>query len=186
MPIKRKVNVKIMCKKVLTLFLCTFLVLPLSACSIIQPQNPSADVSETQTPADERVTTEEESSQEALLGPDATDKELLDALGDDINIVADDAFEQTVSAFSENIDEFAGQLYQLEGTYTIDNENSYISKTSADNGDGTVSRLPLIYVTKEPEDGEKIRVTGVVNEGEIDGKTVAVLEVVVIELLNGE
>ena len=38
---------------------------------------------------------------------------------------------------------------------------------------------------KEPEENTPIRVTGIINEGQIEGKAVTVLEVHVLEILEG-
>lgn len=178
-------------KTFVTFFLCVCLSLSLIACGKTPSQDTQEKDSEMQSAVDssEEIlnsteNTSEDDSQEALLGPDATDEELLGVLGDDVHIVTDDAFEETVAAFSEHIEEYAGQLYQLEGIYTVDGENPYITKAVGDGGNGSESRLLLKYMTKDPEEGARIRVTGVINPDDTNGDPVTALEVVVIELLD--
>lgn len=94
-----------------------FLALSLAACSSTNTQTqstPSNNDVDTQAP----VENSENSSQEAMLGPDATDQELLDLLSDDLHVVMDDDYIKMVSAITENTDEYAGQIYQIEGSYT--------------------------------------------------------------------
>jgi len=60
-----------------------------------------------------------------------------------------------------------------------DNQDAYLTSLA---GEGE-NRLPLKYLTADIEDGEPIRVTGIVNQDEKDGKMVAALEVIVTEPL---
>ena len=88
-----------------------------------------------------------------------------------------------VSAITENTDEYAGQIYQIEGSYTVNNGTPYLTRTIVDGEGKTPMGLPLKYLPGEPEEGSWVRITGVVNTGEVNGETVAVLEVAVSEIL---
>ena len=171
-------------KKLLNFIPCVFLACSLAACSSTDTQGTMdnrADIQvSTQTPEENH---DANSSQEAMLAPDATDQELLELLADELHVVADDDYIQMVSAFTEHTDEYAGQIYQLEGSYTVNDGTPYISRTIVDGDDKTPMGLPLKYMKGEPEEGSWIRITGVVNKGEINGEMVAVLEVAVSETL---
>ncbi len=125
----------------------------------------------------------EDSQEEALLGPDATDEDLLEVLKDDVTVITDDNYMEMVSAFTENTEEYTGQIYQVEGTFATEDGNPYITRTAVDGGNQTPSRMPLKYVGESPEEGAWVRVTGIVSYGEVDGESVPVLEVVVLQEL---
>lgn len=116
-----------------------------------------------------------------LLDADATDEELLEVLGDEVHVVADEDYIKMVKEFQEHTEEYAGKIYQLEGIYTTEDGNPCIAKADADGAQETSGAMPLKYLTEELEEGARIRVTGIVNEGEIEGKTVPLLEAIVVE-----
>ena len=187
--LKRKVEMQMVNKKILALFLCVFLGLPLAACSGSNTQETPQGVPETQNVAEDSssvtdtqaaVDNNENNSQEGLADLDLTDEELLEALGDNIHVVSNDDYIQTVTDFKENSNNYIGQIYQLEGVFAKDGYNLYVMREADESGS---SRLPLKYVADEPEENTNIRVTGIVNLGEVDGETVTVLDVAVIETL---
>ena len=126
---------------------------------------------------------EEPGEPEPLLDADATDEELLEVLKDDIHVVADDEYAAMVKAFTEETDQYTGDIYQLEGLYTTENGFPYITRPAADGDSKTASGMPLKYVDGEPEEGAWIRITGIVNYGEVNGENRAVLETVVLEVM---
>ena len=126
---------------------------------------------------------EEAGGPEPLLDADATDEELLEVLKDDIHVVADNDYAAMVKAFTEETDQYTGDIYQLEGLYTTENGFPYITRTAADGDSKTASGMPLKYVDGEPEEGAWIRITGIVNYGEVNGENRAVLETVVLEVM---
>ena len=156
-------------KKIIALFLCVLLSFSLVSCSSRNPQ---------ETP---EGTTEETESPEPLLGSDATDEDLLELLGDDVYVVTEDKYMETLKDIKENTGKYAGQIYQMEGFFTKDGENPYLG-ASADGGKAEDS-LPLAYMTQEPAEGSRVQITGIVNQGEVNEETVAVLEVLVVENL---
>lgn len=117
---------------------------------------------------------------------DKDEKEMIELIGEDINTVTDDDYAQTVNELIYHTQEFSGQVYQLEGVYSVDADETYITRTLVDGEEKTVCSLPLKYVQKDLEPGAWIRVTGVINQGEIDGEEKTVLEVVAIEALGRE
>ena len=165
---------QIMKKKILTFFLGILLGCTLIACNGAKDENPAND-SQTED------SSQEADSKKPLLDADATDEELLEAIEEDINAVMPERYDAIVTQMKEDVQPFSGQLYQLEGFYTEEDDTSYI--TNSVEGDETGNRLPLLYAPETPEEGTHIRVTGVVNEGEVNGETVTVLEVVVLEPL---
>ncbi|MCI9379112.1 MAG: hypothetical protein HFI06_11520 [Eubacterium sp.] len=163
-----------MYKKILAFILCIVLSFSIAACG---GQDTQGTASNGQQNSDKP---------EPLLGPDATDEELLELLGDEIHVVQDDDYAQMVKEFQEHTDEHSGKVYQMEGTYMLEGETPYIARTLTDGSEDGVIGLPLKYLLEPPEENSPIRVTGIVNEGEIDGKTVAVLEAIVVEPLEGQ
>ena len=73
------------------------------------------------------------------------------------------------------------QIYQLEGAFATQNGAPCIARTVVDGNEKTTSSMPLKYLTQELEEGTWIRVTGIVNEGEIEGKSMPLLEAIVVE-----
>ena len=102
---------------------------------------------------------------------------------DDIHVVADDDYAAMVKAFTEETNQYTGDIYQLEGLYTTENGFPYITRTVVDGDSKTASGMPLKYVDGEPEEGAWIRITGIVNYGEVNGENRAVLETVVLEVM---
>ena len=122
-------------KKLSTLFPLFFLLLSLTACNsrpnINMPQdNASADTepaSSSHSASHPEHTKGEpspdtdmagETLEEPVLSADATDEELLDALGDDIHRITEDDFFDAVSELIEHTDDYSGKIYQMEGIFT--------------------------------------------------------------------
>ena len=146
-------------------------------------QDPKDGQSQDATDPPKDTEGEEAGEPEPLLDADATDEELLEALKDDIHVVADDDYAAMVKAFTEETDQYTGDIYQLEGLYTTENGFPYITRTVVDGDSKTASGMPLKYVDGEPEEGAWIRITGIVNYGEVNGENRAVLETVVLEVM---
>lgn len=126
---------------------------------------------------------DDEDASEPMLGEDATDEELLEVINDKITVVTDDNFMEMVAAFTEKTEDYSGQIYQLEGLCTMKDGMPYVARTIVDGEEKIICGMPLKYVTEEHQEGSWIRVTGIVNKGEMDGKTMAVLEVVVLQVM---
>lgn len=165
-----------MSKKILALFLCMVLGFSLISCSSPDKQEPSEN-----TKKEEEQ--KEDDTPKPILDADATDEELLELVDEDIHVVTDDDYIETINDIKKNTDKYSGQLYQIEGTWVEKDGTSYISRTVVDGEDKKELSLPLVYMNKDLEEGAWIKVTGVINTGEVDKKTVAVLEAVVVEPL---
>lgn len=164
-------------KKLLALFLGAALGCGMLGCSTPGERPPSERVEEEDGQGLDSQETDKE-KQKPLLDADATDEELLDLVKDDTQVVKEKEFAQTIKGMKEKLEEFSGQLYQMEGYYTEQDGVSYIT----DNAEGKEGNsLPLRYIQEPPKSGTKIRVTGVAEEGD-DKNTV--FSVVVIETLD--
>ncbi len=169
-----------MSKKFLTFFLCVILGVSLVSCNSVKKQD-TADENVQQGTAGDGG--KEDSSKEPLLGPDATDEDLLEAIDDDINVVTEENFSKTVAEIKENTGDYSGQLFQMEGYYIEEDGNSYLTNTLTEDKK-MESSLPLVYVAQKPESGAHVRVTGVVNVDDFAGSQAAVLQAVVVEPLD--
>ena len=109
------------------------------------------------------------------------EKELLDAVDEDIHVVTDDNYIDTLVELISHTDEYSGQIYQIEGTFTNDGEVPYVSRELVSDEEKAVLGLPLMYLTKDMQLSTWVRVTGIVNEGEVGGESQTVLEVIAIE-----
>lgn len=109
------------------------------------------------------------------------EEELLDAVNDDIHVVTDDDYIDTLVELISHTDTFSGQIYQIEGTFTNDGDVPYVSRELVSDGDKAVLGLPLMYLTKDMGMSTWVRVTGIINEGEVGGESQTVLEVIAIE-----
>ena len=71
------------------------------------------------------------SQPEPLLDADATDEELLEALGDEVHVVTDEDYIKMVKEFQEHTEAYAGQIYQVEGVFTMENDTPCIARAVA-------------------------------------------------------
>ncbi len=113
------------------------------------------------------------------------EEDILAAMGTDIQTVENSEFAANVTAITEHTHDFVGQVYQFEGTYSMQDvhgENTpYLTRKVADNGSETEVGLPLRYLEKDVAEGTPVRVTAIVGVEDNDDHTHAVLEVVAIE-----
>ena len=192
---------RVMYKLSCVFILCVFLSLSLAACngagsgdlsgSPSKGQEPGGSPSSQGTSGKDSKEQQEkpdgkeegEGSQEPLLGPDATDEELLEALGDEVHVVTDDDYIEMIASFKEHTEDHSGKIYQIEGVYHVEDGVPYLTRTVVDGQERSESSIPLKYVVTEPEEGGWVKVTGVINEGEMEGKATALLEVVILEPL---
>ncbi len=176
-------------KKILAVALCLSLCGSLSACAGSGTQTApeerpvGQDTQETaaigQEGNRETVPASEEANQENTETKAMSDEELLAALGDNINVIAEDAYAETVSAFLDRTDDYVGKIYQLKGSFVKEGENAYLAVDGKEENGGI--RIPLKCLLEEPEAGSDVRVTGIVNYGDVDGESVPVLDVAVLE-----
>lgn len=174
-------GMEVMLRKMISCFVCACLFFSTAACSGSNLKK-SAEGSAGLQPDTVSAEGKEGSSQpEPLLDADATDGELLEALGDEVHVVTDEDYIKMVKEFQEHTEAYAGQIYQLEGAFATQNGAPCIARTVVDGNEKTTSSMPLKYLTQELEEGTWIRVTGIVNEGEIEGKSMPLLEAIVVE-----
>lgn len=119
---------------------------------------------------------------EPLLGADATDEDLLEVLKEETTVVSDADYAVILHSFQEDTNNHVGKIYQIEGTYVVEDGVPYLSRTVVDGEKREPCRIPLKYIMEEPEEGAWIRVTGILNRGEVGVKVVPLLEVTVLQL----
>lgn len=185
-----KADMQMMNKKILAVALCIVLGSSLAACGSQNapnvPDSPAVqdtqEASAGQEENQENALASTEENQENTETKAMTDEELLSALGDNIIVIAEDAYAETVKAFLEQTDDYIGKIYQIKGSFVKEGENQYLTVNTGEEGDGI--RIPLKCLVQEPEAGSHVRVTGIVNYGDVDGESVPVLDVAVIETLS--
>ena len=171
-----------MLRKLVICALCACLGFSLHACSN-SSQKPADDTQKPQEAQDSRGEADD-TQPKPLLDSDATDEELLEVLGDEINVVTDEDYVEMVTEFQEHTEKYEGKIYQLEGFYTTENGTPCIARTVVDGSQKASSSMPLKYLPQEPEEDAWILVTGIVNESELNGKAMPLLEVIVAETLD--
>ncbi len=107
----------------------------------------------------------------------------MELLGDEVNLVTDGSYIELISDFKKHTENYSGKIYQIEGAYHMEDGIPYITRTVVDGDEKFVQGMPLKYLPSEPQEGDWIQVTGVINEGEIGGETMALLEVVILKPL---
>lgn len=111
------------------------------------------------------------------------DEELLETIGDDINVVDADDFSDIVSSLDE---ENVGEVYQLVGYYlgmtSEDEETDYLCSDA--NDPDTV--IQMRYLTTELTEGEQYTVTAVVAQEEHGDHSHIVLDIVTVESYAGK
>lgn len=104
-----------MMKKILSIYLCIIISFSMAACSEKKPQvSMETEQSDNDTP-------------EPLLGPDSTDEDLLELLAGEIHVVTDEDYIEMINDFKEHTDQYAGKIYQIEGTYTMEGDVPYLT-----------------------------------------------------------
>ncbi|WP_322199590.1 hypothetical protein [Acutalibacter intestini] len=115
------------------------------------------------------------------------EKDILSQMGEDIHVVSDEDFPQIVPEIIAHCADYTGQVYQMEGFYTVENvngeESPYFYRTLVNNGEKTICELPMKYLEKELPLGAWVRVTAIINFSDLGGEEFATLEVVAVESL---
>lgn len=145
--------------------LCVLLCLSLASCG----KTATADAAEGQQPTYEAVPLTEE------------EQEILELMGSDILMVAEEDYISTMAELIYHTASFTGQVFQIEGVFSSDGENMTVSRTLVNGEQTLVLGLPLRYLNKELVSGSWVRITGIVAEGEVDGRSATVLDVVAAE-----
>lgn len=118
----------------------------------------------------------------AVISIDEEDQELLDEIGDDINVVSASNFADTVGSFDEGN---VGEVYQLTGYYAIaeseDEETDYL----CDEKENPTVSIMMRYLTAELTEGDRYTVTGIVAAEEHGDHSHIVFDVVTVESYSG-
>lgn len=112
------------------------------------------------------------------------EQEVLGLVEVDIHKITDENYVETVMKINTGSDEFFGSLYQLEGVYVRKNNTPYVARIIILNGEKVFCGIPLKYMEKNITEGAWIRVTGVIQAGEVNGKEASFLEVVAAESMS--
>ncbi len=165
-------------KIVLLLFTALFLI-SCAACTPKSEANPN-ETPEVSTPS------ETEEKLEAIPLSEE-EQRILKEMGEDVQSVSEEDFGNTVTELVFHGEDFVGQVFQMEGLYTVTAVNQvetpFVSRTMVNGQEKTVCGLPLKYLEKDLSDGAWIRVTGIINTADFEGETATVLEVVAVEAL---
>lgn len=151
-------------KKVLALFLCAAISIFPAAC--VGTDSDAADAEST----------------ESVLSADAANEDILAALSEDIHVVTDEDYIETVTALAEDADLYSGQIYQLEGVYVLENGEPYITRTLVHGNDTSSLGLPITLLEKDIQEGTWIRITGIINCNEENGVHKTVIEEIVTDI----
>lgn len=112
---------------------------------------------------------------------------LLDAIGSDLEIIPESEYADIVTEMIHHTNSYTGKVVQIEGVFSSNlNGDSvpYVYRTLTNKSVKTICGLPLVYLTKEIPDDAWIRVSGIINSGDVNGTSVTVLEVIAIESLS--
>ena len=121
--------------------------------------------------------------EETLVALGDDEKDILEQMEEDINVVTDDTYVEVMGELLGHVGQYNGQVYQLEGVYTVEGDTVSVSRTLVNGEEKTTCGLPMQYQTKDIENGSWIRVTGVINSVEVEGENITVLDIVAIEAL---
>lgn len=181
-----------------TLFVLVFaaMVLSLAACSNTQtsatPQ-PAADATPpaaeqtpapvstdapVATPQDSLLPGEDAGPPQKVFGLNEWEQTAMETLGPKATEITDETFASTINGFLEDPSSCDGQIYILEGVYTVEDDVPYISRTMPD---GSPCRLPLKYLEKAVEEGAWIRLMGIFSFDTLRDETCCLIQTVTVE-----
>ena len=113
------------------------------------------------------------------------DVALLEEVKDDITVVNDDNYVETVSSFNSNSASLAGHFFQIEGLIRYEETDSEETAFLYRNYEGETGTselgVALRYLPEKLEEGDWIRVTGILAVTEHDGHVHPYLDVVTLE-----
>ncbi|MCD8321676.1 MAG: hypothetical protein LUC89_02165 [Oscillospiraceae bacterium] len=118
-------------------------------------------------------------SDSAAITLDEEDEALLEAFGDDLNVVAPEDF----ASFAASLDaSYEGQVYQVTGYYVAaTSEDEEVDLLCDSTGEDTSSIIQLRYLTNELTSGSQYTITGIVALEQHGDHTHVVLDVVTVE-----
>lgn len=128
----------------------------------------------------------EENKEIEVIPLTAEEAELLEAMGEDVQIISEADYPNVVTELQYHASAYSGQVFQLEGvlkTALINGvETPFVYRMLNNAGEKTECGLPLKYLEKEIPDGSWVRVTAIINTGDFGGQAQTVMEVVAIEV----
>ena len=134
------------------------------------------------------ITACESSNDEVKVSIPLTEEEvgILEAIGSDLIVIDDNAFAEYVTEMIHHTSSHVGKVVQLEGCFAENfagSSTSYVYRTLKNGDVETICARPLNYLEKDIPDGAWIRVSAIVNSGDVNGSKETILEVVAIEAL---
>ena len=150
-------------KKTITVFAALLLCLSLAACtgSAPAPSEPSVD------PA----------------AYSANEEESISIVSDDLIVVTDETFAETVVELVAHTGMFDGIPYQMQGVFKRIDGTPCLTRILRNGGEETEIALPLALLYKEYTDGEWIEAVGIAATGEINGVNQTVLDLIAVKAL---
>lgn len=116
--------------------------------------------------------------------------ELLKAIENDIQVVYEPEYVNTVTLLKEHTHDYEGQIFQMEGVYSLKyghGETPCVYRSVMIEGQEWIYSMLISGVTKTVEEGNWIRVTGILsNKADDHGHSNVVLDVLAIEILSQE
>jgi len=111
----------------------------------------------------------------------AEEQEIIEIMGDDINVISDEDYIHMVSELIYHGASLSGQVFQLEGTLAIDGESMVLYRNLVHGSETATLGIPLRYLEKEIQSGAWVKVVGIVSVAEVDGQQMTVLDIAAIE-----
>lgn len=173
-------------KKLIFLICALFVLLICVSCAADQaPKQPEQDPVQTNEPTEVPDDPQEDDLTHVIPLTDE-EEELIGLFGEDLQIISEEDYPNTVSELQHHPGSFNGQVFQLEGTLkttTVNGvETPFVFRMLNNSGEITECGLPLKYLAKDIPDNSWIRVTAIINTEDYDGSVQTVLEVVAVEV----
>lgn len=110
---------------------------------------------------------------------------LLEKVKDDINVVSDENYVETINAFHTNSATLAGSLYQIEGLISykdIDGEETaFLYRNHTEGAETSELGVALRYLPEKIKEGDWVKITGILTAVGHDDHQHTYLDVVTIE-----
>lgn len=117
----------------------------------------------------------------AVFPLDDRENQIRAAVEGDITVISEEEYPQRIWDLINNLGAGYGQLFQLEGEYQTVNGVPYVIRSLLNGEEETFAGLPLTNLNKSVARGAWIRVMGILNAEDVDGRTVNALQVLSIE-----
>lgn len=115
----------------------------------------------------------------------AEDVELLEKVEDDLNIINDDNYVDTVLSFMSGSDDIVGNIYSIEGILkyidTDGEKTAFLYRNYNDGTEITELGIELRYLPYDIGEGDWIKITGILSKTAHEGHSHVSLDVVTVE-----